>query len=186
MWRRKTKEVFFFLRLYFIWLWYHIFFHDLLHEYWSVLFVFVISINTECILSRCFEKMLWILVQIHTGGGFEMQFPPYSSDSCEWHWVHRAGSWATGDSVTMPRSFQAYLTVLAESWRSSVEAQEHSHTHMSVQWITEQRSIKSASETQYTCGSCNVTTPSMWRVTNNELCVGILIEYIVLKDIRHI
>ncbi len=138
----------------------------MLHEYRSVLFVLVLSVDTECILSSCFEKMLWsvILVKIDTGGGFEKQFPLYSSDS--------AGSWATGDSVM--RCIWLY-------WLKAGGPQSHERA------VNNRAAIDTiSSETQHTCGSCEVTTPSMWRVQNYELCVGILIQYIVLKDIRHV
>lgn len=68
-------------------------------------------------------------------------------------------------------------------WKLKVQCRStraQCHTRMSVQWITEQRSIKSASETLHTCGSCNVTTPSMckeqWALCGNlnTLCLKIL------------
>lgn len=87
--------------------------------------------------------------------------------ACEWHWAHRAGSWATGDLVMMRVYFQALSDCIG--WKSSVEAQEHSVTRtMSVQRIIEKRSMQTSQQgSLHMCGSCNVTKPNIckeqWR-----------------------
>ncbi len=143
-------------------------------------FVTWIQISSVCFGSFCwhwmyFEQLFWKDAVIGDVGSNRY-----------WRWI-----WEAVSSLFFRQrwklsyrwfSDEVYLTVLAESWRSTV-TQSHSHERA----VNNRAAIDTiSSETQHTCGSCNVTTSSMWRVQNYELCVGIWIQYIVLKDIRHV
>ncbi len=147
--------------------------HDLLHEYRSVLFVIVLSVDPSLtlnvfwagVLKRCCEYRRYWLKDI-LDVDLRCSFLPV---------LQTAVNGIELSSQSWKLSYRI-LSGLSDctGWKLKVQCRStraQCHSRMSVQWITEQRSIKSASETQHTCGSCNVTTPSMckeqWALCGN-------------------